>query len=242
MRVAVRDDGVGQALKHGVVEIAVLELDLHGEAADVADALNRWRRERECERFRHLLQGVVQAQGDRAHILPLLLEACVPILEDDESDAGVGEARQVVEDGDAADGDHMLDARDFAGDPLDLLHDRVRALFRGAVGQLRGDDQIALVLGRQERGRHACQPVDGDPDEREREDDHRAGAARHGADETGVSALGGAVDDVEAAREKLRCSGGFGGLSHNALWVGLRVSALIALMKAVAAMTSANCR
>ena len=207
LRVAVRDDGVGQALKHGVVEIAVLELDLHGEAADVADALNRRRRERECERFRHALQGAVEAQGDRADILPRLLEAHVPILEDDEGDAGVGEARQVVEDGDAADGDHMLDARDFAGDPLDLLHDRVRALLRGAIGQLRGDDQVALVLGRQKGGGHARQPVDGDSDERKREDDHGAGAAGHCADEPCVSALGGAVDDVEAAREKVALLG-----------------------------------
>ena len=112
--IAIRDDGVGQALKHGVVEIAVFELDLHGEAADVADALNWRRRERECERFRHALQGAVESQGDRAGVLSRLLEAHVPILEDDEGDAGVGEARQVVEDGDAADGDHMLDAGDFA--------------------------------------------------------------------------------------------------------------------------------
>jgi len=40
----------------------------------------------------------------------------------------------------------------------------------------------------------------------------------------------------------LRCSGGFGGLSHNADCVGFKVKALTALMKAVAAMTSANCR
>jgi hypothetical protein len=40
----------------------------------------------------------------------------------------------------------------------------------------------------------------------------------------------------------LRCSGGFGGLSHSADCVGLSVKALTALMKAVAAMTSANCR
>ena len=89
------------------------------------------------------------------------------------------------------------------GDSLDLLHDRVRALFRGAIGQLRGDDQVALVLGRQKGGGHPRQPIDGDSDEREREDDHGAGAAGHQADEPCVSALGGAVDGVEAAREKV---------------------------------------
>ena len=45
LRIAVADDVVGQGLQQRVVEIAVLDLDLHGEAADVADALNRRRRE-----------------------------------------------------------------------------------------------------------------------------------------------------------------------------------------------------
>ena len=71
----------------------------------------------------------------------------------------------------------------LAGDPLDLLQHRVGALLRGAVGQLRGNDQIALVLVRQERGRHARQPPDRDPDEHEREDDHQAAAVDHRADE-----------------------------------------------------------
>jgi hypothetical protein len=39
----------------------------------------------------------------------------------------------------------------------------------------------------------------------------------------------------------LRCSGGTGGRSHNAHWVGFNVAALMALSSAVAAITSANC-
>ena len=83
------------------------------------------------------------------------------------------------------------------------MHHRVRALFRSAVRQLRRNDQIALVLDRQERGRDARQSVDSHRDEREREDDHQAGAARHCADKPGVSVLQPPVDRVEAAREKV---------------------------------------
>ena len=85
----------------------------------------------------------------------------------------------------------------------DLLHHRVGALFRRPVGQLHGNDQVALVLDRQERGRDARQPVDGDADEREGEDDHERGAPRHRGDEPRVPVLDPPVDRVEAAREEV---------------------------------------
>ena len=88
---AVPDHGVGQALQQRVVEIAVLDLDLHAEAADVADALDRGRQERERDRLRHALQGAIQILVDRAQILSLLLEAHVPVIEDHKGDARVGE-------------------------------------------------------------------------------------------------------------------------------------------------------
>ena len=115
LRVGVADHGVGQALQQRVVEIAVLDFGLHGEAADVADALDRRRGERERDGFRDALQPAVQAQGDRAGVLSGLFKAHVPVLQEDKSDARVGEARQVVEDRKAADGDHMFDARHSPG-------------------------------------------------------------------------------------------------------------------------------
>ena len=57
LRVAVRDHGVGEALQQVVVEIAVADLDLHGEAADIADALDRRRQHGEGEGFGDRLQG-----------------------------------------------------------------------------------------------------------------------------------------------------------------------------------------
>ena len=41
----------------------------------------------------------------------------------------------------------------WLGDPVDLLQRRLGAAERGAVGQLHGGEQIALVLDRQEAGR-----------------------------------------------------------------------------------------
>ena len=92
----------------------------------------------------------------------------------------------------------------FFGDRRDLLHDRVGALLRSAVGQLCADDQIALVLVRQERGRHARQPPDRNDDENKRKDHHgaRCGASSRRSS-SNVAPLGGAKDGVEAAIEKV---------------------------------------
>ena len=71
MRIAVRDHGVGETLQKVVVEIAVADLDLHREAADVADALDRRRQHGEGEGFGDRLQGAVDAALDRLLILRL---------------------------------------------------------------------------------------------------------------------------------------------------------------------------
>ena len=84
--------------------------------------------EREGESLRHALQPAVEALEDRTDILPRLFQTRVPILQDDEGDARVGEARQIVENGDAAHSHYVLDAGDLAGHPLDLRqHSSVRS-------------------------------------------------------------------------------------------------------------------
>ena len=47
LRLRVADDGVGDALQLGEIRAAVAQLDLHGETAGIADALNRRRREQQ---------------------------------------------------------------------------------------------------------------------------------------------------------------------------------------------------
>jgi hypothetical protein len=128
LRIAVSDYGVGQALQQRIVEIAVPDLDLHREAADIADTLDRGRGERERHGPRHGLQGAIQIPGDRLQILSLLPEALVPVIEDHESDAGIGEGCKIVQYGNAADGNDMIDTGHFLGDPRYLLHDRVGTL------------------------------------------------------------------------------------------------------------------
>ena len=102
---------------------------------------------------------------DRLLVLPLRLEAFVPLLHHDEGDARVGEAGAIVENRDAADGDDMLDAGDFRRESLDLRQHRVGAFLRRPVRQLHDDDHVALILGRQESGRHPGQRPDGEDDE-----------------------------------------------------------------------------
>ena len=60
----------------------------------------------------------------------------------------------------AGDADRVRDARRVAGQRFDAGHDPLRALHRGGVGQLHVEEQIALVLLRDEaRGRAVELPV-----------------------------------------------------------------------------------
>ncbi len=206
LRIAVGNDGVGEALEKIIVEIAVADFDLHREAAHIADALDRGRQHREREGLGDRLQGAVDLPLDRFLILALFLEPRVPILHHDEGDAGVGEARAIVENRDAADGHDMFDARHRLDKFLDLVQHRVRAFLRGAVRQLRDDDHVTLIFGRQESGRHAGQRPDGESDESQRHGDHQQGVVRHAAHEPNVAVLRRVIDPVEAAVEEIALS------------------------------------
>ena len=86
----VGDDRVGDGLQLAEIGIAVAQLDLHGEAGGVADALDRRRRDHQDPRFldrRHLL---VQPDEQRPQILARAARA--PLLQDQIGDAGIGEA------------------------------------------------------------------------------------------------------------------------------------------------------
>ena len=111
------------------------------------------------ERLHALGETLVEAEQ------VLALAALGPILEDDVGDAGVGEAGAVVERREPADGDHLVDAGLRAHALGDVVEGARRALERGAFGQLHGDQEVALVLDRQEGGRHAAQAVDRQGDE-----------------------------------------------------------------------------
>ena len=77
------------------------------------------------------------------------------------------------------------------------------SLERGAVGQLHGGDQIALVLDRQEAGRHPRQAVAADPDQHQCERDRHGGVPAQEGDQPRVAALDAVIDSVEAAVEEI---------------------------------------
>ena len=71
----------------------------------------------------------IEAPEDRPDVLAWLFQTRVPILQDDEGDAGVGEAvARLSRIGYAADSHYVLDAGDLAGHPLDLLQHPIRSL------------------------------------------------------------------------------------------------------------------
>ena len=184
------------------VAVAVAQLDLHREAGGVADALNRRRRQHQRARLHDGRDLVVQAVHQRAQILAGSF-ARIPILQDDVGDAGIGKARAAVERGDAGDGDHLGDARrvlDDIGGPVEHL---LGPLQRGAIRQLNGGDQIALVLDRQEAGRHPRQAVAADPDQDQREGDRHRGVPAQEGNQPRVAALDAVIDVVETAIEEV---------------------------------------
>ena len=129
--------------------------------------------------------------------------ALAPFFQDQIGDAGIGEARRVVERRDAGDGDHLLDARGTCRRFPDLIDHVLGAVERRAIGQLRGDQQIALVLDRNEAGRHPRQAVAGDADQRSARISPRNCCARQAADQPCIAPLDAVIDRVEAAIEEV---------------------------------------
>ena len=97
----------------------------------------------------------------------------------------------------------MLYGRIHTPDLGDLRERLLGAFKRGTVGQLDGNQKVALVLDRQETGRQAREPPPGKPDDHERDDRHHPGVAHHASNEPGVASLNSAVDCVEAAIEEV---------------------------------------
>ena len=145
------DHGVGRLLQLARSKLPSLQLDLHGEAAGVADALDRpAATSTKAMPSSSFCSALLQAEIERAQLLALLPRSA-PVVEDDVGDAGIGERGVVVERRDAGDGDDLL-ARPAS--PWRCASTSVQrllgALERGAVGKLHARQQVALVLDRQE--------------------------------------------------------------------------------------------
>ena len=195
------NDRVGDALQLGHVEAAVAQLDLHGKAGVVADALDRRRRHHQDIGLRDGAESGVEVVEQRHQVFAFA--ALAPILEYDVGHAGAGQRRAVVQRRHSGDVDHTRDARRFARDLEHLIQCFLRALERGAVGQLHERDHVALILDRQKAGRHPREPVAGDGDERERHRRHQEAAGDHGSDQARIPALDLVIDAIEGAVENI---------------------------------------
>ena len=197
----VGDHGLRDRLQLAEVAIAVAQLDLHGKSGGIADALDRRRWQHQRPRLLNDGKLVVQSVDQRAQILAGA--ARIPVFQDDIADAGIGEARAVVECRDAGNGDDLRNARGLACNLGYLVEHLLGAVERGTVGQLHRRDQIALVFDRQETGGHARQAVTADRDQDQGDDDRDIAVRGHAADQPGIAALEPIIDIVEAPIKKI---------------------------------------
>ena len=201
MRRRVVDDRAGDRLQFVEVGIAVAELDLHRKAGGVADALDRRRRDHEDPCLLDHGQLLVQSDEQRPQILALAARA--PLFQDQVGDARIGEAGGIVERGDAGNGDDLIDARRLAGDFADPGQHALGTVERRAIRQLHGDQQIALVLDRNEAGRHPRQAVASDADQDQRADHGNIAVRDQTGDQPTVPGLDAVIDRIEPAIKKV---------------------------------------
>jgi hypothetical protein len=141
--------------------LAVAQLDLHGKAGGVADALDRRRRDTRIARLLDHDSLSFRPYEQRAQILARAARA--PLLQDQIGDAGIGEAGRLS----SAEMPAMVITCStpgvLAAISLTWSSTLLGPLERRAVGQLHGGQQIALVLDRHEAGRHPRQAVAATP-------------------------------------------------------------------------------
>ena len=194
-------DRVGDILQFRHVEAAVAQLHLHGEAGIVADALDRRRRHHQDVGLLDLAERVVELLEQREQVLALA--ALAPVFEDDVGNAGAGQRGAVVERRHPGNVDDLGNAWHRPHDLVDLVQGLLCAFERRAFGQLHERDHVALILDRQEPGRHAREAVAGDGDHHERRDRHQGAALDHARDHGRVPAFGRVITAIECAVENV---------------------------------------
>ena len=136
--------------RRGLDPLALAVLDHEVEAAGRAQALDRRRLEDRHPRVADLLGEPALELPGQADGPQLGRGPVVPLLEDHERGGGVGLVDRV--DGVVAVEDqHVADAVELPGDLADAPGGPAGRLAGRAVGRLHDDDQVALVLGRDER-------------------------------------------------------------------------------------------
>ena len=144
-------------------------------------------------------QRVLQAEELAVHaredvVERVLFAPLAPVLEIDEHRGPVrlvGLGQQVEPD----QVHEVLDGRILPENPLDPFHHLVGPLPRGPVGELNGDDEEALVLGRDERPGHVPEQHERQHQQHRERRDTGARPPEHPADVAGIAG-GGTVEQV----------------------------------------------
>ncbi|KWT85151.1 hypothetical protein APY03_3954 [Variovorax sp. WDL1] len=175
----------------------VLQLEL--EATGGAQALHGRRREHDDEGVLDLGELRVELLGDSAPALvgPLAL---IERLEHCKGDAGVRAVGEAV-DRQAREGQRPFDVRVLRHDVAHAADHLVRAVQRGAVGQLGKADQVLLVLARHEAVGHGLEQAEGQADQREVQRHHQRLARQHPAHAAAVGLRAAMEEPVEATEE-----------------------------------------
>ena len=201
--------GAADQRLRGVVQLRLAEpgavLQLHLEPADLAQPLDRRRREDRHERVLDAGELPVERPGDGRAVLLLPLPL-LERLEREEDDAGV---RGVDEPVDREPGElhRVLDARLLEADLRHLPDDALGAIERRGVGQLRERDEVLLVLRRHEAVRHLVEAEHRQRDQPGVHDERDAAPPDDAADRRAV-ALGAAGEEpVEGTEDPAAGSG-----------------------------------
>ena len=95
----------------------------------------------------------------------------------------------------------VLESRCVQHGTHDLLHHRIGASDGGAVGQLHVDDEIPLILIRDQTRGQLLETVSGEHDQSGVKDQHDACLAGHGTDRAGIAVAGALEGPVESAKK-----------------------------------------
>ena len=179
------------------VAVAAAVLEPEREAGRGAELGDRRRHEREDERVANARERTEGAPGERLRRMLRAL-ALVPRLERNE-----GERRVLAAAGEreAEHADHLVDFGLAQEEALGLLHHGQRSRLRRARRQLHVGDQVALVLGRQERRRHAREHEHDDGDDQPEDDQEAPGPAQDLRDPVLVAVRGRLEAAVEPAED-----------------------------------------
>ncbi len=193
------DDDLLDRVVQGLGAQARPVLDLHAEAAELAQALDRGRRIGGDHRVGDLRQLLVQLGHDGVG-RQLRRAALVEVVEHLEHRALARAVDQAVHR-EAREGHRVGDAGRRLDDLVDLVHDGLGAIEGGGVGQLDDGDEVELVLLRHEAGGGAQEAEGGQGQEHAVDGERHGRLAQHPPHAADIAGGGAGEDLVERPKQ-----------------------------------------